>query len=272
VPGAAGGVTGPRRQPRRGMYVLPSLFTAGNIAAGFYAILQSIQGSQTEWWHFDYAALAILVAVIFDGLDGQIARLTNTASDFGREFDSLADTITFGVAPSLLAYLWGVRMLPYVGPMTEQVMQLGAFACFIFLVCNASRLARFNVTTNPQPQNPGRPGRKYFVGMPTPAGAGVIVTVIHCCRTPIDNLWVSLVWIVLILFTGFLMVSRWRFWSGKELNFGDRKPFRLIVLLAAIGAVVVRFSRYALIAIALGYLLSGVLARLAYSWGRRKSA
>ncbi len=254
------------------MYVLPSLFTAGNIAAGFYALLQSIQGSATEWWHFDHAALAIGFAVLFDGLDGQIARLTNTASDFGREFDSLADTITFGVAPSILAYRWGVRMLPWTGhaQMTEQLTQLGAFACFIFLVCNASRLARFNVTANPQPQNPGRPGRKYFVGMPTPAGAGVIAAVIHCCKTPIDNVWISLVWIALILFTGFLMVSRWRFWSGKELNVSDRKPFRLIVLLAVIGAVVVKFHNYSLIVIALGYLVSGVLARLAYSWGRRQ--
>jgi len=260
-----------RRQPRRGMYILPSLFTAGNIAFGYYALLQAIQGSATEWWHFDRAALAIGFAVLFDGLDGQIARLTNTASDFGRELDSLADAITFGVAPSVLAYLWGVRMLPWAAhtQLTAQVMELGAFVCFLFLVCNASRLARFNVTTDPKPRNPGRPGRKYFVGMPTPAGAGVIAAVVHCCKTPIDNVWISLVWIVLILFTGFLMVSRWRFWSGKELNVSNRKPFRLIVLLAAIGAVVVVFSTYALIVIALGYLVSGVLARLAYSWGRR---
>ena len=102
----------PRRRPSRGMYVLPSLFTAGNIAAGYYAITQSIQGSMAAPEYFDRDALAIGFAVLFDGVDGMIARLTNTASDFGRELDSLADVITFGVAPSLLAYIWGFRMLP----------------------------------------------------------------------------------------------------------------------------------------------------------------
>ncbi len=101
-----------KRQPSRGMYVLPSLFTAGNIAAGYYAITQSVQGSPSEPAYFDRAALAIGFAVLFDGLDGMIARMTNTASDFGKELDSLADVITFGVAPSLLAYIWGFRMLP----------------------------------------------------------------------------------------------------------------------------------------------------------------
>ena len=101
-----------RRQPSRGMYVLPSLFTAGNIAAGYYAITQSIPGSSGDHSDFDQAALAIGFAVLFDGLDGRIARMTNTSSDFRRELDSLADVITFGVAPSLLAYIWGSRMLP----------------------------------------------------------------------------------------------------------------------------------------------------------------
>ncbi len=268
----AGSVTrSERRRPRRGMYVLPSLFTAGNMALGYYAVLQVMQGSITDWRPFDRAALAIAFAVLFDGMDGMIARMTNTASDFGRELDSLADTITFGVAPSLLAYRWGVLMLPanVHAHLTQQVMQLGGFACFIFLLCNASRLARFNVSVNPQPENPGRPGRKYFVGMPTPAGAGVIVAVVHCCKTPIDEVWVSLVWIALILFTGFLMISRWRFWSAKELNFGSQKPFRLLALLAVVVGVVLAFNDYSLIVLALAYLLSGVLARLAYSWKRR---
>src|SRR5271155_4084340 len=101
-----------RRQPSRGMYVLPSLFTAGNMAAGYYAITQSIQGWMADQRYFGRAALALGIAVLFDGLDGIIARMTNTTSDFGRELDSLADVITFGVAPSLLAYIWGFRMLP----------------------------------------------------------------------------------------------------------------------------------------------------------------
>jgi len=253
------------------MYVLPSLFTAGNMAAGYYAILQAIQGTASDWHPFDRAALAIALAVIFDGLDGMVARMTNTTSDFGRELDSLADTITFGVAPSILAYRWGVLLLPQNIHESArlQVTELGAFACFLFLLCNASRLARFNVTVNPQPENPGRPGKKYFVGMPTPAVAGVIVSVIHCCKTPINEVWIAAVWIGLIVFTGFLMVSRWRFWSAKELHFGSRKPTRLLLLLAVLVVLVLAYNDYSLIVLSLGYLVSGVLARLAYGWGKR---
>ena len=100
------------RRLRKGMYLLPSLFTAGNIGAGYYASLQAMQGTPAEFWHFDHAAIAIGFAVLFDGLDGRIARMTNTSSDFGREFDSLADVITFGVAPAVLAWMWGFRHLP----------------------------------------------------------------------------------------------------------------------------------------------------------------
>src|ERR1700742_868311 len=141
-----------KRQPSRGMYVLPSLFTAGNMAAGYYAITQSIQGSVADQSYFDRAALALGIAVLFDGLDGIIARMTNTTSDFGRELDSLADVITFGVAPSLLAYIWGFRMLPATDhpEARQQIVHIGVFVCFIFLICGASRLARFNISVNPQ--------------------------------------------------------------------------------------------------------------------------
>ena len=262
-----------RRQPSRGMYVLPSLFTAGNIAAGYYAITQSIQGSVTEPWHFDRAALAIGFAILFDGLDGRIARMTNTTSDFGKELDSLADVITFGVAPSLLAYIWGVRMLPEMAnsALRGQILHLGVFVCFIFLICGATRLARFNISINPQPRNPGRPGHKYFVGMPIPAGAGVICAVVHCFGgSPIVSPAIAAVWLCLIAFTGFLMVSNWRFWSGKEISLGGRHPFQLVAVIAVAGALIVLYSQYMLIAIALGYLVSGVVARLAYSWSRER--
>jgi len=262
-----------RRQPSRGMYVLPSLFTAGNIAAGYYAITQSIQGSVTEPWHFDRAALAIGFAILFDGLDGRIARMTNTTSDFGKELDSLADVITFGVAPSLLAYIWGVRMLPEMAnsALRGQILHLGVFVCFIFLICGASRLARFNISINPQPRNPGRPGHKYFVGMPIPAGAGVICAVVHCFGgSPIVSPSIAAVWLCLIAFTGFLMVSNWRFWSGKEISLGGRHPFQLVAVIAVVGALIVLYSQYMLIVIALGYLVSGVVARLAYSWSRER--
>jgi CDP-diacylglycerol--serine O-phosphatidyltransferase len=262
-----------RRQPSRGMYVLPSLFTAGNMAAGYYAITQSIQGSVADQSYFDRAALALGIAVLFDGLDGMIARMTNTASDFGKELDSLADVITFGVAPSLLAYIWGFRMLP---PMEHpelrgQLMHIGIFVCFIFLICGASRLARFNISINPQPRNPGRPGKKYFVGMPIPAGAGVVSSVIHFQQgSPIDNPWIALVWLCLLLFTSFLMVSNWRFWSAKEITVGARHPFRLFTIIGVVGALIVLYHQYMLIIIAMAYLVSGVVARLAYSWGRAR--
>lgn len=116
------------------MYILPSLFTAGNIAAGYYAITQSLQGSIQEPHHFDYAAIAIGFAIPFDALDGRIARMTNTTSDFGKELDSLADVITFGVAPSILAFSWGFRMLPMtMDPwLREKLIQLGASSAFCF--------------------------------------------------------------------------------------------------------------------------------------------
>jgi CDP-diacylglycerol--serine O-phosphatidyltransferase len=268
--GAGGKV---KRQPSRGMYVLPSLFTAGNMAAGYYAITQSIQGSAADTSYFDRAALALGIAVLFDGLDGIIARMTNTASDFGKELDSLADVITFGVAPSLLAYIWGFRMLPAMEhpQLREQIVHTGIFVCFIFLVCGASRLARFNISINPQPRNPGRPGKKYFVGMPIPAGAGVISSVIHFQRgSPIDNPWIALVWLCLLLFTSFLMVSNWRFWSAKELTTGGRHPFQLVTWIVIIGTLIALYHQYMLIIIAMAYLVSGVVARLAYSWSRER--
>ena len=261
-----------KRQPRRGMYVLPSTFTAGNMAFGFYAMTQSLQGALNNNNEcFDRAALAIGTAILFDSLDGRIARMTNTTSDFGKELDSLADVVTFGVAPAFLAYVWGVRMLPMdANPMLrERVVALAVVVCFLFLVCGACRLARFNISHNPEPRNPGRPGRKYFVGMPIPAGAGVLASVIHCFNgSPIHDPRVSLIWLALIAGVGFLMVSSWRFWSGKEIDFSGNHPFRLVVLLALVAGLVWKFSEYMLISIALAYLVSGVIARLAYRWER----
>lgn len=257
------------------MYLLPSFFTSVNIAAGYYAITQSLQGSALEPHHFDRAALAIGFAIPFDAIDGRIARMTNTASDFGRELDSLADVITFGVAPSILAYAWGFRSLPTIGmdPMLRQkLIEFGAFISFVFLICGASRLARFNIAHNPEPKNPGRPGRKYFVGMPIPAAAGVVAAVVHFTSgNPLFNIWLSVAWLVLVAMTGFLMVSTWRFWSGKEINLANRHPFQLMVLIGAALALIVQFSNIALLLIALGYMFSGIVARTAYSWQRRRA-
>ncbi|MHB1023786.1 MAG: CDP-diacylglycerol--serine O-phosphatidyltransferase [Acidobacteriaceae bacterium] len=266
----------PRRtRLRRGMYILPSLFTAGNIAAGYYAITQSLQGTALDPRHFDYAAMAIGFAIPFDALDGRIARMTKTTSEFGKELDSLADVITFGVAPSILAYVWGFRMLPMTmdHELRLKLVQLGAFVCFLFLICGASRLARFNISVNPQPRNPGRPDRKYFVGMPIPAAAGVIAAVVHFFGgNPVFNWWLALLWMALVALVGFLMVSTWRFWSGKEINLANRRPFRTFVPIGMLIALVALFSQIMLMVMALAYMFSGIFARLAYSWSRKHHA
>jgi CDP-diacylglycerol---serine O-phosphatidyltransferase len=262
-----------KRPRRRGMFVLPSLFTAGNIAAGYYAITQSLQGSPLEPRHFDYAALAILFAIPFDALDGRIARMTNTTSDFGKELDSLADVITFGVAPSILAFAWGFRMLPMtMDPSLRRLLvELGAFVCFVYLLCGASRLARFNISHDPQPKNPGRADRKYFVGMPIPAAAGVIVSVVHLVSGwPVTNWWLAVLWIGVVGLSGFLMVSTWRFWSGKEINLSRRHPFQLMVLLGLMIYALVHFSEILLFLCCFAYMFSGLAARAAYSAQRRR--
>ena len=262
------------RRPRRmskGMYILPSLFTSGNMGAGFYAIVQVLYYAITnEHWHLDHAAIAIGFAVLFDGLDGRIARMTGTSSDFGRELDSLADVITFGVAPAMLAWAWGFHGIPPVWLGSIKLTQLGGIACFLFLVAGASRLARFNITSNPQPSNPGRPGKKYFVGMPIPAGAGVIAAVVHFRDgEPIGSWYTALTWVAMVATVGYLMVSTWRFYSFKDIDFRSRHPFRLILLLAALIAAIAAFSGPVLFGIALLYMASGVFWRLQWIFRRR---
>jgi CDP-diacylglycerol--serine O-phosphatidyltransferase len=262
----------PRGKMRKGMYILPSLFTTANIAAGFYAILQTVHGSLEEPWHLDFAAMAIGFAVLFDGLDGRIARLTNTASDFGRELDSLADVIAFGVAPALLAWTWGFHLLPMVitPGLRQKIIELGSVACFAFLMAGASRLARFNITKNPEPSNPGRPGKKYFVGMPIPAGAGVIAAIVHYSGgSPVNSWWTAMSWLLMVVVVGYLMVSTWRFYSFKDIDFRSRRPFRLIVVIAVVVALIARFSRPTLFAIAILYMASGVLWRLQWIFRRK---
>lgn len=256
-----------RRPARRGLYILPSLFTAANIAAGYYAISQAIQGTTSDPYHFDLAAKAIGFAILFDGLDGRIARMTNTTSAFGRELDSLADVIAFGIAPAILAWLWGFRALPVMDDpeLRSQIVQFGAVATFIFLMAGAARLARFNIQSNPQPSNPGRPGKKYFVGLPIPAGAGVIAAIVHFMRgNPLQQWWLSVGWGALVCGIAFLMVSTWRFFSFKELNLGRPLNFRWIIVFGAVIGLGWHFSRYMLMALALVYTMAGVLARLFY--------
>jgi len=260
---------------RRGMYVLPSIFTAGNIAAGYYAISQAIQGSASAPFHFDNAAKAIGFAVLFDGLDGRIARMTNTTSDFGRELDSLADVITFGVAPAILSWMWGCHQLPelWQPDLRQKIIQAGAIVTFLFVIAGASRLARFNVSKNPQPKNPGRPGRKYFVGMPIPAGAAMIAATVHFGDgAPIDRWWETLLWLVFLVLISYLMVSTWRFWSPKGIDLRTRQPFWFFPLICIFLTLLWYYSEYVLFALALLYLGSGILARFAYAMRRRPPA
>jgi len=262
----------PKRRMSKGMYILPSLFTTANMALGYYAILEVMHATITEYSHLDNAAKAIGFAVLFDGLDGRIARMTGTSSDFGRELDSLADAITFGVAPAMLAWTWGFHLMPRV-LLTDwhiELARLGAIASFLFLIAGVSRLARFNITSNPQPSNPGRPGKKYFVGMPIPAGAGVIAAVVHfSAGDPITSWYTALVWLAMVATVGYLMVSTWRFYSFKDIDFRAKRPFRLIVLLAGLFALIFFFSRKVLFAIALLYMVSGVFWRLQWIFRRR---
>jgi CDP-diacylglycerol--serine O-phosphatidyltransferase len=209
---------------------------------------------------------------LFDGLDGRIARLTHTASDFGRELDSLADVIAFGVAPALLAWMWGFHLLPLViaPDLRQKITELGSVACFAFLMAGASRLARFNIAKNPVPSNPGRPGKKYFVGMPIPAGAGVIAAIVHYSGgSPVNSWWTAMSWLLMVVVVGYLMVSTWRFYSFKDIDFGSRRPFRLIVIFGIVGASIWFFSRPALFAIAILYMASGVLWRLQWIFRRK---
>lgn len=260
------------RRMSKGMYILPSLFTTANMALGYYAILEVMHATITDYWHLDNAAKAIGFAVLFDGLDGRIARMTNTTSDFGRELDSLADAVTFGIAPALLAWTWGFHLMPTV-LLTEwhiKLTQLGAISSFLFLIAGVSRLARFNITSNPQPSNPGRPGKKYFVGMPIPAGAGVIAAVVHFeAGAPVVSWYTALTWLAMVATVGYLMVSTWRFYSFKDIDFRSRHPFRLIVVLAALFALIVTFSRQVLFALALLYMVSGVFWRLQWIFRKR---
>lgn len=261
-----------RKRLRRGMYLLPSLFTTANMALGYFAISQSMQGTLAEAWRFDAAARAIGFAIVFDMFDGRIARMTGTTSDFGRELDSLADAITFGVAPAVLAWMWGFRLLPTLadGELRMRLVQLGAIATFMFMIAGAARLARFNIQVNPQPSNPGRPGKKYFVGMPIPAAAGVVAAIVHFAQgEPLAVWWWSAIWMALLVACAFLMVSTWRFYSFKDIDLRGSHPFSGVVLIGILIASIWYFSHYVLFFIALVYMLSGVLARLPYVLRRR---
>ena len=238
---------------RRGVYILPSIFTVANLLCGYYAILATLQGSVSD---FDNAARAIGFAILFDTLDGRVARAMGTNSEFGKQFDSLADVVSFGIAPAFLAYAWGVRAMAAIGS-PGGLVQLGWLIGFFFVVCCAWRLARFNI----QGMAPGGSSR-YFVGMPTPAAAGMIAATVHFVQTPIDDPKVSMLWLLLVLVLGLLMPSTLRYYSFKNIQWTRRQPSLAVVVLALLVGAVVYFSRPTLLALAAAYTLHGVVIQL----------
>lgn len=267
----------PEHRPRRAAYALPTLFTAGNVFLGFYALLEVFHGAMQMAQgianlHFQTAAALLGWAVFLDGLDGRIARMTHTVSDFGREMDSLADVIAFGIAPATLAFAWGVQFVdpPLDGAMVEYLRRAGYFLAFLFLLCGAARLARFNIQKNPVPKNPGRPDRKYFVGLPIPAAAGAVASVVYACGGAPLHWWVfSALWLALLGILSFLMVSTWRYPSFKDLSLTRPRSPLTFVLIGSLIYLIWNFSQPVLLALAACYVGSGIAIRLGGAVRRR---
>jgi len=224
----------------KGIYIIPNLFTSGNIFCGVFSLISAFHGEYLT------AAIAILVASIFDMLDGKLARLTNTTSKFGVEYDSLSDLVSFGVAPGLLAYSWALQDYGRVGWM----------ALFLFIVCGALRLARYNIQVS-------GPENNDFIGLPTPAAAILIASMIlfegHVMAfseqvRPI--LMLSLTYLL-----AFLMVSNLRYRSFKTLNLRDRKPFNVLVGLVLVFMILITMPVMMLFSISAFYVLLGIIER-----------
>lgn len=228
----------PRRRVRRGAYLLPSLFTIGNMLLGFYAVVCGYRDDA-----FQKAALLIFAAAILDVLDGRIARMTGTESDFGKEYDSLADVITFGAAPALLTYFWGL----------EDFHPDAWLLCLFFMVCCATRLARFNVQTKVA-------DARYFVGLPTPAAAGAICSLLFFAPDSEWRIWMQVLVAMSLLIIGVLMVSTFRYVSLKKIDLRKRWSFRALIPFAAIVLVIYFIPRAFFLTVAMLYALSGPLA------------
>ena len=239
---------------RRGVFLVPALFTSANLLCGYFAVVAALMGTTAD---FDRAAKAIGLAILFDSLDGRLARLLGANTDFGVQFDSLADVVSFGVAPAVLAFAWGVRSLAIAGTQRGQLLSdMGWVCCLGFLVCCAWRLARFNV----QGMAPG--SSKYFVGMPTPAAAGMIAALVHGFKEPLHDWRWSVVWFLLAAGLGALMTSTIRYYSFKDLPWTRKLPSLSIVVAFILLAVIVRFSEIALVMLACTYTAVGVALHL----------
>lgn len=231
---------------RRGIYLLPNLFTTAALFAGFYAIVQAMNG------HFELAAVAIFVAMVLDGLDGRVARMTHTQSAFGAEYDSLSDMVSFGVAPALIAYVWALKGMG----------KLGWMAAFVYCVGAALRLARFNTQLDVA-------DKRYFQGLPSPAAAALIAGLVWVMNeygvTGADAHWLAF---GVTLFAGLTMVSNVRYYSGKDINLRRSVPF-VVVFLIAMAFVLVAYSPpEILFGVVTLYALSGYV-NSAWAWIRR---
>jgi CDP-diacylglycerol--serine O-phosphatidyltransferase len=239
---------------QRSLSIIPSLFTVGNIFCGYYAIISTLRGN------WDYAAILIGVGYVLDGLDGRIARLTKTVSDFGVQLDSIADVITFGVAPALLAFSWGFGASEGIdGSVAKHVHQLGSLASFAFVVCGALRLARFNLQTKKPPETSSK---RYFVGLPIPAAAGMLAAVVHFFKTPTLLIGSALLWSFLILLLAFLMISTVRYHSFKEFDVKKARPSLALFGTAMLISLIYLYSETMLLAMMTIYVSSGLIGNL----------
>ncbi|MCS7080375.1 MAG: phosphatidylcholine/phosphatidylserine synthase [Chloracidobacterium sp.] len=279
-----------RRRLRKGVYVLPSFITCINIYMGFYAIVESLKGyksialnePETAARHFDLAALCIGWSVLCDFLDGRIARLVNATSEFGVQLDSLADVLSFGVAPAVLLYTWGFSGVP-------AFQKLAWGAAFIHLICCALRLARFNVQAmKPLPGDAGsKAPKRFFVGLPTPAAAGLLAAIVHFTPLPVvyqetyyqvfgwEFVMTPVGWAIalfaLAVTLALLMVSTLRFNSFKDLGPYTRHPQVALLSLGLLIFLVYNYSEWTLLTLAILYVGQGLAGKLA-SLFRRKAA
>jgi CDP-diacylglycerol--serine O-phosphatidyltransferase len=275
-----------RRGIKKGLYLIPSLFTTANILMGFLAITRALRGFQMIGLGtpeemaraaqlFDGAAQFIGWAFVFDALDGRIARMTKTTTEIGVQFDSIADVVTFGIAPAVLAYCWGYGSAFREG---TDLHNLGWFLSFMFLMCGAFRLARFNVqATRPRVLAEGTPkiDKKSFVGLPIPAAAALIAAIIHFAPKPLvqygterSQLYGGLL-MALVATLGALMVSTLRYSSFKSAGTHRRSTRIMILAVGTAGVLIWLYSQYALLAIVLAYVLHGILFRIAALFRRR---
>ncbi len=247
-----------RPRPARGIYLLPNLFTTGGLFAGFYAIIAATAG------HFVDACVAVFVAALLDGLDGRIARLTNTQSEFGTQYDSLADLISFGMAPALVMYHWSLVSLRDLGPVWGKV---GWTAAFLYAACAALRLARFNTQV-------GIVDKRWFIGLASPAAAGFVMSFIWTMTIWDRSFGVELRFLSLavIVCAALLMVSRFRYFSFKTLPLRDRVPFVAILIALGVFVALAIDPPRVLLLILLLYTLSAPTMWLLGRIRRRRSA